>query len=108
MKKTYELAPEYTNQKSFYGKATIREYDGFVELYSYGTHMATFNDGELVYLSEEEDNYTRATNVHINEVLQQNGLTKATKRLLIKGSRYLQKRDVIRSFQDVKNWQEFF
>lgn len=105
--KKYELAPEYTGQKSFYGKAVIREYDGFVELYSYGTHMATFNDGELVYLSEEEDNYTRTTNIHINELLQQNGYLKAAKKLLIKGSRYLQMRDVIRSFQDVKNWQEF-
>ena len=103
----YKLSPEYTGQKSFHGKAVINEYDGFVELYSYGTHVLTFNDGELVYLSEEEDNYTRTTNRHINELLAQNGYLKVAKKLLIKGSRYLQIRDVIRSFQDVKTWQEF-
>ena len=104
--KTYELAPQFTNQKSFYRKAFIKEHQGLHKLYSYDTHVMTLNDSELVYLTDREEHYSNTTLKHMKEFLQQNAYPKVTKQQLIKGSRYLQRHDVIRSFQDVKEFKE--
>lgn len=99
--KTYELTPQFTNQKSFYNKATVESDKGMDKLYSYGTHMATLNDNELVYLNDEEVYYSNTTLKHVKEFLMQGGYPKVTKKDLIKGILYLEKHDVIRYFDDV-------
>lgn len=72
-----ELKPIYNNQKSFYGKATVSQYNGKIILTSYTT--------DVCYIDSEGfhrlwNGYSVTTMNHINEFLQQNGLEKLLKK----------------------------
>ena len=75
-----ELKPIYSNQKSFYNKATIIREDGAVKLQSYSTIVAEIRNGKAKVFGW----YSATTTKHIKEFLQQNGFTVGTKAQLEK------------------------
>lgn len=62
-----------TKQKSFYGKAKVH-LDKGLSLYSYDTKILTIEDGEVVWFSQDEWNYSATTMKHVNAFLEYNGL----------------------------------
>ena len=75
--RTYKLEPEYEGRASYYGKALVTAHDTdsddgtAYDLYSYGTHVATYCDGTgLVELFPEWD-YSATTVRHVKEFLAQ-------------------------------------
>lgn len=74
----YELSPEYTNVKSFYGKAVVtQEYNApneIITLYSYNTPVAivVFEHIDTPRIYRTYDKYTATTQKHIKEFLLQN------------------------------------
>ena len=69
--KTFELQPQYINQKSYYGKARV-VYDrssSTYELISYATKVATYNTftGELIL----KGLYSQTTKKHIVDFINQ-------------------------------------
>lgn len=68
----YELKPIY-DRKSFYGKATVIEYDnGDIELQSYSTIVARIRDGKFERLWS---GYSATTIRHINSFLRTFGIS---------------------------------
>ena len=65
----YELAARYDNQKSFYGKAMVTINRGWHYLYSYGTHVVSFNENTGTFVFKGW--YSVTTSRHINEFFQQ-------------------------------------
>lgn len=78
MTKTYNLEPMYSTQKSFYGKARVKEYsNGAKLLYSYDTLVCCLRPNkEITYIQY----HSLTTGKHINEFLSQNGIAKMTKK----------------------------
>lgn len=73
MQNPTELHPIYATQKSFYGKAMVSTADDNEhQLFSYGTLVAGFKDGDLSFLTGYENHLTLTTVKHINEFLSQN------------------------------------
>lgn len=88
----YELSCRYDARQSFYGKAIVEEtetgYGYFLELYSYGTLVATINidtiNNKKVF--EYCGKYSQTTTRHQKEFFKQNGLSdKQIKELFDKG-----------------------
>ena len=75
-----ELKPIFSNQKSFYNKATIIIEEGAVKLQSYSTIVAEIRNGKAKIFGW----YSATTTRHIKEFLQQNGFTVGTKAQLEK------------------------
>ena len=73
-----ELQAQFTNQKSFYGKAQVEHLEnGNKVLYSYNTKVCELNaDGQIIEIGY----YSQTTARHINDFLQQNDLPKMTKK----------------------------
>lgn len=70
--KTYELKPN-NNQKSFYGKATVIEWDnGVIQLKSYDTVVAEVKDGKFKRLWE---GYSATTMKHVNAFIDMLGIS---------------------------------
>lgn len=69
----YELMPKFNNQKSFYNKAIIEESKNEKKLYSYGTLVAIYSNGNL----EISSNYNYLTNTtlkHVKDFMFQLGM----------------------------------
>ena len=74
----YNLETIYTTQKSFYGKAKVRELrNGSKVLYSYDTLVCGIDENNNIGFMEY---HSQTTGRHINEFLQQNGHNKMTKK----------------------------
>ena len=72
-----DLTPRYDSRKSFYGKAIVRVYDdGTRKLFSYHTSVASIYPNGFFRVKGW---FSATTARHINEFLQQNGLSKMTK-----------------------------
>lgn len=77
----YELDCRYDTRQSFYGKAKVEEtktsYGKFLELYSYGTLVATIDidtiNNKKVF--EYCGRYSQTTTRHQKEFFRQNGLS---------------------------------
>lgn len=68
MTKIYELACIYNNQKSFGGKAKIKEEDDSKILVSYNTDIVKVSNGKIKSLY---DGWTSTTGKHIKEFFKQ-------------------------------------
>lgn len=74
--KKYNLETMHTNQKSFYGKAYVYEYDmsgwRYYRLISYETPVLNvkIRDG-VTYISKRRNGYSATTLRHVNEFLRQ-------------------------------------
>ena len=77
-----ELKPVYNNQKSFYGKALIKDTIKGMELYSYNTLVAKLENG-TIYVTHYDEYLTQTTLKHIKEFIQQLGYEKMSKRELL-------------------------
>lgn len=80
---TNDLSPEYSNNKSFYGKAKVEDENGVKTLISYETPILKLEDGNITMLCKPE-HLTQTTLRHVREFLQQNGLEPLSKRELLK------------------------
>lgn len=78
----YELKPMYNNQKSFYGKALIKDTIKGMELYSYNTLVAKSENGK-VYVTHNDNYLTQTTLKHIKEFIKQLGYEKMSKKELL-------------------------
>lgn len=79
MDNTYELKPIYTNQKSFYGKALIKDTkDEGLVLYSYNTKVAQKHN-QVLKITHNKNYLTSTTLKHIKEFMQQLGYSKMSK-----------------------------
>lgn len=78
MNNTYQLESIHGTQKSFYGKAIVKEIrNGSKVLYSYGTLVCGIDENNNIGFMEY---HSQTTGRHINEFLQQNGIAKMTKK----------------------------
>ena len=68
MTNTYELTCIYNNQKSFGGKAKIREEENSKILISYNTEIVSVSNGKITSLY---DGWSQTTGKHIKEFFQQ-------------------------------------
>lgn len=69
--KIYKLEPIHEGRRSYYGKAIVREANGFKTLYSYDTPVCQITpEGEILRLW---GGYSATTMRHVNEFLTQNG-----------------------------------
>lgn len=73
---TYLLEPKHTSRKSFYGKAfVVIDREGNTTLYSYNTDIATIDgDGQLTWLTDNDNHYTNTTCSHLKEFCRQHGV----------------------------------
>lgn len=84
---SYELKPQYTNQKSFYGKAQVfMTRDGndvFLSLRSYSTVVVSvyISSHGTPFVKKLWDGYSATTMRHINELLMQHGFPKLSARV---------------------------
>ena len=78
MTNTYQLKSIYSTQKSFYGKAIVKEIrNGSKVLYSYGTLVCGIDENNNIRFMEY---HSQTTAKHINEFLLQQGHNKMTKK----------------------------
>lgn len=67
-----ELTPKFTDQKSFYGKATMEDQDDVTILYSYGTKVAMVEQLENGnFVAEVYNLQSPTTTNHVKEFLYQ-------------------------------------
>lgn len=84
---TYDLHPLYTNQKSFYGKATVTVMDDGGDVYmilrSYGTQVVSIyvDSRGTPFVKKLWDGYSATTLRHVNELLRQQGFPKLSARV---------------------------
>lgn len=84
---SYELKPQYINQKSFYGKAQVfMTRDGndvFLSLRSYSTVVVSVyvDSRGTPFVKKLWDSYSATTMRHINELLMQQGFPKLSARV---------------------------
>lgn len=71
-----DLIPRYDSRKSFYGKAKVQSEKGVKTLYSYGTPVATVENGK----ARIRGTYSSTTLRHIKDFLQQEGFSAGTKK----------------------------
>ncbi|QYC50908.1 hypothetical protein [Mammaliicoccus phage vB_MscM-PMS3] len=81
MTKIYNLEPINSTQKSFYGKAIVKELrNGSKLLYSYDTLVCGLRpNNEIAHI----EYHSQTTAKHINEFLQQNGHDKMSKKEIV-------------------------
>lgn len=89
MQNIYELQPRFNNQKSFYGKALVKETNKGQELYSYNTLVAK-NESDKIKVTHNENYLTQTTLKHIKEFIQQLGYSK------------MSKKDLLETFEDIQ------
>lgn len=77
-----ELKPVYNTQKSFYGKAIVKDTVNGMELYSYNTLVAKLESG-TVYVTHNDTYLSQTTLKHIKEFIQQLGYSKMNKKDLL-------------------------
>ena len=65
------LTPILNNQKSYYKKAKIETFNQVKNLYSYDTLMVGIENGEVIYLNDNESCYTHTTLKHVKDFLYQ-------------------------------------
>ena len=65
------LIPILNNQKSYYKKAKTETFNQVKNLYSYDTLMVGIEDGEVIYLNDDESCYTQTTLKHVKDFLYQ-------------------------------------
>ena len=65
------LTPILNNQKSYYKKAKIETFNQVKNLYSYNTLMVGIENGEIIYLNDDEACYTHTTLKHVKDFLYQ-------------------------------------
>jgi hypothetical protein len=75
-----ELQVQYDPRKSFYGKAKVRGDGGRVVLESYGTDVASIENGKAIV----NGTYSQTTLRHIKEFLKQNGFKAETSAQIMK------------------------
>lgn len=68
---TYELSPIYDRHASFYGKAIVTEEGRAKALYSYGTLVASYEDGKLTIYTDHPDYWSATSRRHIAEFASQ-------------------------------------
>lgn len=84
---TYELHPLCTNQKSFYGKATVTVMDDGGDMYmilrSYDTQVVSVYVGSrgTPFVKKLWNGYSATTLRHVNELLMQQGFPKLSARV---------------------------
>ena len=78
------LEPQFAGRKSFYGKADVREENGWKILKSYSTDIVKAKDGQFEMITNDIDDLTQTTLRHVREFLQQEGITPPTKSELVK------------------------
>lgn len=78
------LEPQFAGRKSFYGKADVREENGWKILKSYSTDIVKAKDGKFEMITNDIDDLTQTTLRHVREFLQQEGITPPTKSELVK------------------------
>lgn len=64
-----DLIPKYSNRKSFYSKARIKQEGNKIILISYNTEVAYIENGKCFVLGQ----WGETTTSHIKEFLKQNG-----------------------------------
>ena len=79
-----ELKPIYDNVKSYYGKAIIRSYDGFISLQSYSDNVSTIDTSKHIAIIWDNAILTKTTLRHIKEFLKQYGFVIGSKEKLCK------------------------
>lgn len=62
-----ELKPNFVRQKSFYGKATVKDNGRFVALFSYGTFIESFDRWTGRVVRSKKYNYSDTTKRHQEE-----------------------------------------
>lgn len=72
----YELKPQFTTVKSFYGKAKIEKRGNDIQLISYTTHVAGVKNGKPYV----KGFYSATTLRHIKEFFQQMGYSVNSKK----------------------------
>lgn len=83
---SYDLMPLHTNQKSFYGKASVYVAkdgrDNYYTLRSYETAVVSVYVGpdDIPYIKRLWGGYSATTMRHVNEFLMQEGFTKLSAR----------------------------
>ncbi len=77
----YYLDTKYDSRKSFYNKAMVS--DNTDELYSYGVHVMSIENGKPV-IKCREDQLSQTTLRHIKEFLKQKGFPAISKQQIIK------------------------
>lgn len=83
---SHELRPLYTNQKSFYGKATVTVMDDGADTYmilrSYDTQVVSVyvDSHGAAYVKRLWGGYSATTMRHVNELLMEEGFTKLSAR----------------------------
>src|SRR5574344_1258063 len=65
------LIPILNDQKSYYKKAKIETFNQVKNLYSYDTLMVGIDNGEIIYLNDDESCYTQTTLKHVKDFLYQ-------------------------------------
>lgn len=78
-----ELKPLHTKQKSFYGKAQLKETSDGMELFSYNTLVSKYYNNGSLKVTHDSNYLTNTTLRHINEFIQQMGYSKKTKKEII-------------------------
>lgn len=91
-----KLKPQYSNQKSFYGKARVENEDGKKVLYSYNTKVAEIVDGKARVFGL----YSNTSNRHIKEFLKQNGFKVDNSKQIMKDYGGENKGDLFKTSQD--------
>ena len=78
MNNTYQLESIYSTQKSFYGKAIVKEIrNGSKVLYSYDTLVCGIDENNNIGFIEY---HSQTTARHVNEFIMQHGHDKMTKK----------------------------
>lgn len=87
MIRKYDLNTKFSTRKSFYGKAKIEEQNGYRNLYSYDTLIASIdNKNKLSYLTDNTEHYSTTTCTHLKEFCLQNGIEYLGKQKMIEFS----------------------
>lgn len=80
--KTFELTP-VNGRKSFYGKCKVLETENTKTLFSYGTDVATFDNG-ILWITKNKNHLTNTTLTHISAFLHYLGLPPMNKKQILK------------------------
>ena len=80
----YELGCRYDARQSFYGKAQVKIIENGVELYSYGTLVASIVKEPNKITYENFGKFSQTTTRHQKEFFKQEGLTDAQIKELFK------------------------
>lgn len=77
-----ELKPQIINQRSFYGKATVKRKKDKKVLFSYSTKIAIYENGYLEIVCHESE-LSNTTMRHLREFINLCGLEGGTKKEIL-------------------------